>query len=50
MIGKLNTYSDLDDNSKKDPVPAAPSKKDIELIKARIASNPKTLAEIINMR
>jgi hypothetical protein len=49
ITGNEKTYRDLDDNSKKDPKPDVPSKKDNELIKARNSSSPKTCVEIINM-
>jgi hypothetical protein len=40
-------YNDLDVISKKEPVPEAVSNIDIDVIKAKSASSPKTCAEII---
>jgi hypothetical protein len=49
ITGNEIMYSDNDENVVKDTVPDVPSKNNSELNKARIASSPKTCAEIINI-
>jgi hypothetical protein len=48
IIGKQKNSNDLDDNSKKYPVPDEPSKNDRDMIQTSNANSPKALAETIN--